>query len=273
MIQSVKPQNIFKRCEKKYLLGREQYDRLLPLLQTKMTQDDYGVHTICNIYFDTPQYDLIRTSIEKPVYKEKLRLRSYGVPGADDKVFIELKKKYKGVVYKRRVSVSLKEAADYFETGKHPETDSHVLREIDWFQSMYHTAPKIFIAYERCAYFSDEDFNLRVTFDQGIRFRKTNLDLSFGDWGLQLLQSGQVLMEIKISVAMPLWMSRMLSELEIYPASFSKYGVCYKDYLIDDMMSHYGTGPSTSNQAVVTPSVASRHRDYKTTHQGGGLSA
>ncbi len=237
MIQSLKPQTTFKRREKKYLLSREQYDRLLPLLQTKMTQDDYGVHTICNVYFDTPQYDLIRTSIEKPVYKEKLRLRSYGVPGADDKVFIELKKKYKGVVYKRRVSVSLKEAADYFKTGKQPETDSHVLSEIDWFQSRYHTTPKIFIAYERCAYFGNEDPNLRVTFDQGIRFRKTNLDLSFGDWGLPLLESRQVLMEIKISGAMPLWMSRMLSEIEIYPVSFSKYGVCYKDYLIGEKIS------------------------------------
>jgi len=237
MIQSAKPQTVFKRYEKKYLLSRDQYDRLLPLLQTKMIQDDYGMHTICNLYFDTPQYDLIRTSIEKPVYKEKLRLRSYGVPGADDKVFIELKKKYKGVVYKRRVSVSLREAADYLETGKHPETDSHVLSEIDWFQNMYHTMPKIFIAYERCAYFGDEDPNLRVTFDQGIRFRETNLDLSFGDWGRTLLESGQVLMEIKIPGAMPLWMSRMLSELELYPASFSKYGVCYKEHLIDEMLS------------------------------------
>ncbi|SCZ78758.1 polyphosphate polymerase domain-containing protein [Acidaminobacter hydrogenoformans] len=258
-----KPQTIFKRYEKKYLLSRGQYDALRPLLQEKMTQDAYGEHTICNLYFDTPEYDLIRTSIEKPVYKEKLRLRSYGVPAANDQVFLELKKKYKGIVYKRRVDLSLQEAADYLRYGKRPLSDSHVFNEIDWFQSMYHATPKVFIAYERSAWHGNEDANLRVTFDQGIRFRETALDLASGDWGQALLEDDRVLMEIKIPGAMPLWMSRMLSELKIYPASFSKYGVCYKAYLL---------GERLAGRAEVAKPAAFR-QDYHYAKQGGGLSA
>lgn len=258
-----KPQTVFKRYEKKYLLSRGQYDALLSQLQEKMTQDAYGEHTICNLYFDTPEYDLIRTSIEKPVYKEKLRLRSYGVPSAEDQVFIELKKKYKGVVYKRRVAVPLKEAADYLLGGKRPSADSHVLSEIDWFQSTYHVVPKVFIAYERCAWYSNEDPGLRVTFDRGIRFRETALDLAFGDWGQALLEEDRVLMEIKIPSAMPLWLSRCLSELKIYPVSFSKYGVCYKVYLFGERL----TGRVEEVKAEVP------RQDYHYERQGGGLSA
>lgn len=258
-----KPQTVFKRCEKKYLLSRDQYDALLSQLQEKMTQDVYGEHTICSLYFDTPEYDLIRTSIEKPVYKEKLRLRSYGVPSAEDQVFIELKKKYKGVVYKRRVAVSLKEAADYLFEGKRPSADSHVISEIDWFQSMYHVAPKVLIAYERCAWYGNEEPGLRVTFDRGIRFRETALDLAFGDWGQALLEEDRVLMEIKIPGAMPLWLSRLLSELKIYPTSFSKYGMCYKVYLFGEKLA--------VRDEEAKPAVS--RLDYHYTKQGGGLSA
>ena len=145
-------QEVFKRYEKKYMLTREQYNQLMSSLITKMCPDSYGKHTICNIYFDTPDYQLIRTSLDKPVYKEKIRLRSYGVPKEDDTVFLELKKKYDGVVYKRRVPMTLREARNYLYKGIKPEKGSQILREIDYAYQFYQTKPMVYLAYERIAF-------------------------------------------------------------------------------------------------------------------------
>lgn len=218
---------VFKRYEKKYMLMIEQYGALMQELQVYMQQDDYGQHTICNIYYDTPDYELIRTSIEKPVYKEKFRVRSYGVPGVEDLVFLELKKKYKGVVYKRRVPLSYKQAMEYLIEKKKPQEQTQIMKEIDWFMKMEQPVPKVFIAYDRIALFGKEDANLRVTFDTNIRFREENLNLANGDYGTPLMKENQVLMEIKIPGTMPLWMAHLLTKLEIYPTSYSKYGTCY----------------------------------------------
>ena len=229
------PQSNFKRYEKKYLIHRDQYSQILSAVAPYMCQDDYGRHTICCLYLDTPCWTLIRALAEKPVYKEKLRLRSYGVPDHDSQVFLELKKKYKGIVYKRRVGLSLKEAQAYLFEGLPPKASSQIQKEIDWFQSRYHTVPKLLIAYERQAFAGIEDPNLRITFDQNIRFRDHDLNLADGDWGQPLLNTGHVLMEIKIPGAMPLWMSRLLTALKVYPVSFSKCGLCYKASLLGEL--------------------------------------
>ncbi|TEB06040.1 VTC domain protein [Pelotomaculum schinkii] len=225
-------QDVFKRIEKKYLLSAQQHQALMPQLQGYMTQDRHGLHTICNLYFDTKSYELIRHSIEKPIYKEKLRLRSYGVPKPGDTVFLELKKKFEGVVYKRRIPLALEEARRYLLRHEKPRRSSQILCEIDWFLKRYQPVPKIYIAYDRLALFGNEDASLRITFDQNILFRESLLDLSKGNWGKPLLKPGNVLMEIKIPGAMPLWLSRLLTELEIYPTSFSKYGNIYKYHLL-----------------------------------------
>jgi hypothetical protein len=227
-----KIEGVFKRYEKKYLLDRRQYQELSKSLTGRMLPDRYGQYTICNIYFDTEDYRLIRASLEKPVYKEKLRLRSYGTPTGDDTVFIELKKKFKGVVYKRRVPIKMKEASAYLLAGKKPEASCQILKEIDWFISYYRPAPKVYIAYDRMAFHGQEDETLRITFDSGIRFREDFLELEKGDWGDLLMDPGQILMEIKTGKSIPLWLSRLLSELNIYPASYSKYGNCYKSHLL-----------------------------------------
>ena len=209
------------------MLTRHQYERLRELVSPYMTEDKYGLHTICSIYFDTDDDRLIRNSIEKPLYKEKLRLRSYGVPENDDsEVFLELKKKYKGIVYKRRESLTLSAAESYIQNGLFP-ADSQIFREIDYFRSYYGAYPKIFIAYDRIAMAGTRDTSLRMTFDFGIRCRRDELDLSAGDHGIELLSSGSVLLEIKILSAMPLWLSSSLSQLKLYPVSFSKYGQFY----------------------------------------------
>ncbi|GAB6179692.1 polyphosphate polymerase domain-containing protein [Desulfotomaculum defluvii] len=226
-------QNVFQRYEKKYLMDERQYQALIKFLHGKMTSNEYGRHTICNIYFDTPDFRLIRASIEKPVYKEKIRLRSYGVPKKEDTVFIELKKKYKGIVYKRRVSITLWEAEQYLLRRSKLQKPSQILKEIDCFLDFYQPInPKIYLAYDRIAMCSSENPDLRITFDTNIRWRENVLDLAKGVWGSPLLEAGQHLMEIKIPGAMPIWLSRGLSELGIFPTSYSKYGNCYKKYLI-----------------------------------------
>jgi len=223
-------QETFKRYEKKYLLSEKKYRMLRQKLQSGLHIDNYGKVTICNIYFDTPESLLIRTSLDKPVYKEKLRLRSYGTPARGDKVFIELKKKYKGIVYKRRVDMELSEAEHYLYDRNPARKPSQITREIDWILGYYEgLAPAMYISYNRIAMYGSEDPQLRVTFDSNILWRREQLSLEAGVWGSPLLEEGQRLMEIKIPGAMPLWLAHILDELEIYPVSFSKYGKGYQE--------------------------------------------
>ncbi len=227
-------QVVFERNELKYVLDGDTCAALSAALQSRLIPDRYGQYTISSIYFDTKDYQLIRTSLEKPVYKEKFRLRSYGVPGPEDSVFLELKKKYRGVIYKRRAVLSLAEADQYLLHGKQPAEQTQILREIDWTVRRYSLQPKVLLAYDRKAFYVEAQPDLRVTFDHDIRWRRTALDLSAGDQGQLLLESGMVLMEIKIPGAMPLWLSHMLAEFAVFPTSFSKYGTCYKKILLEN---------------------------------------
>ncbi|MBQ9765784.1 MAG: polyphosphate polymerase domain-containing protein [Lachnospiraceae bacterium] len=225
-------QTVFKRYEKKYMLTEVQYKQLLDVIDEHMKVDEYGKHTICNIYFDTDDYRLIRTSIEKPLYKEKLRLRSYGIPGLDSKVFLEIKKKFDGVVYKRRITFPLSTAYSYIDGNTDISVkNEQIRREIDYFMDYYHPTPKMYIAYDRIAYFCEDDKDFRITFDSNIRFRKDELLLERGDHGEKLLADDMHLMELKIAGAIPLWLVSALSEYKIYPTSFSKYGTIYKKLL------------------------------------------
>ncbi len=227
-------QMVFNRIEKKYLLTADSYERLRDALRSYMEEDEYGLHTICNIYYDTPDYHLIRRSIEKPVYKEKLRLRSYGIPREDSKVFLEIKKKYNKVVNKRRISLGLQEAYRYLEEGVRPEKDSQILREMDFFLERYPLQKGLYLAYDRRALFGKEDPEFRLTFDTNIRCRWEEMELERGDYGHFLLPAGCRLMESKVMGSTPLWFSSLLSSLHIYPASFSKYGYFYKEKLAEN---------------------------------------
>ena len=222
----------FRRYEKKYWLTAAQQRLLLDRMQPYMRPDRYGQYTICNIYYDTPDYRLIRASLEKPVYKEKLRVRSYGVPEANGKVFVELKKKFDGVVYKRRVTTEITQVGLLLSDGGHAADFGQIGREIGYFQSFYRTEPKVFIGYDRLAFAGAEDEELRITFDTGLRWRESELDLRLGDYGAPILSDDRVLMEIKIPGTAPLWLSRLLSKIGAFPTSFSKYGACYRDHLL-----------------------------------------
>lgn len=222
----------FKRYEIKYFLSPEQYSSLLCGMKMYMSPDEYGKTSICNIYYDTDDWDLIRRSAEKPVYKEKLRIRSYGVPEENGRVFIEIKKKFSGVVYKRRISSVARIAEKFLQSPIAASNASQIEKEIKWFQLYHRTKPKVFIGYDRIAYIGRDDPDLRITFDTNMRWRDYDLDLRFGDYGKPIIETDKILMEIKIPGVCPMWLARLLSEIGTFPASFSKYGACYANHLI-----------------------------------------
>lgn len=219
---------IFKRVEKKYMLTREQYEYLVGAISPYMAPDQYGETEIRNIYFDNADNELIETSLLKPTYKEKLRLRSYGVPKMDSTVFFEIKKKYRGIVYKRRISMKLKEAYAYIDGGKLPESiEGNIPTEIDYMMNRYSLTPKAFISYKRVAWTCENDPDLRITFDRDITSRYDDTRLESTADGHKILPKDTVLIEIKIPGAMPLWLAHILSEKNIFPHSFSKFGTAH----------------------------------------------
>ena len=230
---------IFQRIERKYLLDEVTKKRLLQRAKDLLILDAYGKSTICSLYLDTPEHRIIRSSIDAGAYKEKLRLRSYGTPTEGATVYLELKKKYQGVVYKRRVSLPLCAAKAYL-SGKRPAGDGQIWREIDYAMGFYGwPAPAMLISYEREAYTWAEDPTFRVTFDSAPRARNVDLLLEKGSAGWPLLPIGTQLMEVKSSGAMPLAFSRLLNELSIRPTSFSNYGTAYTSaYVADEKISH-----------------------------------
>lgn len=236
-------QTVFKRYELKYMLTQEQKKKVLEAMAPYMALDKFGRTTIRNIYFDTDSYRLIRHSIEKPAYKEKLRIRSYSQADPDSTVFVELKKKYKHVVYKRRVSLPEEEAMEWICKEHHCHMDTQISKEIDYFLDYYETLhPAVFLSYEREAFYSRDKSDFRVTFDDTILCRQDDLSLESEVYGTPILPEGMVLMEIKCSGGIPLWMVHVLSEEHIYKTSFSKYGTAYKTMIYPKLMevAHYG---------------------------------
>ena len=229
--------DVFERIETKFLLDDMQYTELMKRLENMAAIDSYGKTSILNIYFDTPDYKLIERSLEKPVYKEKLRLRTYGIANDETNAFIEIKKKYKGVVYKRRISMPYAKAVDYLVNGKEIEKRSQISDEIDYFMQFYKgIRPAMAISYDRIAMAGIHDPELRITFDTNIRWRTDKLSLTEGNVGKDILLPGQHLMELKIAGAMSVEMARMLDELNIRQTSFSKYGRGYQDLMSEKYM-------------------------------------
>jgi hypothetical protein len=225
-------QAVFKRYELKYMMTKKQQKAVLEAMLPYMKLDDFGHTTIRNIYFDTDSYRLVRRSIEKPIYKEKLRIRSYKQATENDKVFVELKKKYDDVVYKRRESITLGNTRKWLELGTNFPTDTQIGREIDYFFEFYQTlAPKVFLSYEREAFYSLDGSDFRVTFDENILAREEELSLGCDVWGEKLIDDNMVLMEIKTSGGFPLWMTKVLTQQKIYKTSFSKYGTAYENMI------------------------------------------
>ena len=226
-------QQIFRRIEKKYLLDQNTYQLLMDSLQDFVVPDKYPKSSIRNIYYDTNDHRLIRTSLDKPVYKEKFRVRCYGDVDESSSVFVELKKKYKGVVYKRRVGMTLEESKNFIHNSKILGKDLQIESEILYFLQYYNLTPAMSISYDRLSFCGKDDKELRITFDTNIIYRDKDLMLEKGVGGKQLLDTGQYVMEIKIPDSMPLWLAEILDNLKIYPTSFSKYGKAYLQTFYD----------------------------------------
>lgn len=226
----------FRRHELKYLLDAAQYGAVREAMEGRMRPDEYGKNRICNLYFDTPDFRVIRRSLEKPIYKEKLRLRSYGVATAESRVFAELKKKYRSVVYKRRVTMT-RDGAEAFL--RDPRPIGQIEREIAYFLSVYPSvAPAVWLSYAREAFFGADDPELRVTFDTDVLARWEELSLGGGIYGDPVLPRDRILMEVKVSDAVPLWLARCFSACGIRQTSFSKYGTAYLQRAEDQ--KHFG---------------------------------
>ena len=225
--------NVFKRYEIKYMLEEEQKQRLLEAMEPYMAPDKYGRTTIRNLYFDTDDYRLIRRSLERPVYKEKLRLRSYAQVQPGQPVFVELKKKYNGVVYKRRLAMREDLAAQWLGGGLCPD-ESQIAREIDYVLQYYSALrPRVFLSYEREAYFDRQDGVFRITFDKNILCRQDRLSLGEEPGGLPILDAGKTLMEIKTTGGIPLWLTQALTRERIFKTAFSKYGKAYQTMILN----------------------------------------
>lgn len=224
--------NTFKRYEQKYLLSESQYEYIMLSIGEHMKPDEHGFYPISNLYYDTDNFELIRSSIEKPAYKEKLRMRCYGQSTDGSTVFFELKKKFNGVVYKRRASLPYNKAIAFAQSGICPDKNDQIQYEIAAFLAHKPVQPRVFIYYERKAFVDEHNPSLRITFDSNLRFRQHKLTLADAPEGTEILPDGQALMEIKASSAFPLWLCKILSQSKAYPTSFSKYGTCYKKFII-----------------------------------------
>ena len=228
-------QMVFKRYEKKYIIDSEKYKEVKNYLTYNAVPDKYGKSRVCSLYYDTPDKRIIRASIEGPVYKEKLRLRSYGLPESGKPCFLELKKKYKGVVFKRRISADYRDILSYMRGEINGIPESQILRETDYFKRFYgELKPTADIFYDREAFYDRTDGDVRLTLDSNVLARGYDFDLENGIYGERVLEKGLYILEVKTAGAMPVWIAEMLNGLKIYPASFSKYGTAYKNGLLTE---------------------------------------
>ena len=236
--------SVFKRYELKYLMNEDQASAVRNALEENMRQDRYGRSAIRNIYFDTPDFILARRSIAKPLYKEKLRFRSYGTPSEDDEIFVELKKKYDSVVYKRRLTMPLRDAMDWF-CGDGTGPDTQIGEEIGYMKMRYPgIRPAMFLSYDREAFCGERCRELRITIDSNILARTDDVDLTSHTGGHPVLPEGYTLMEIKTMYGYPQWLRDVLNSSRLYKSSFSKYGNAYKEMILRKVPEEFMRLPS-----------------------------
>ncbi len=237
----------FKRVEMKYMLDSAKKDAFIEALGSNLVPDDYPESDIMNIYYDTTDYHLARRSLERPIYKEKLRLRTYGVPCNETPAFLEIKKKFKGIVYKRRITLPYEEAVSAMNNGTPLNREGQIVREIEALRAHYGSlSKKTVVSYHRTSYYLKDDPSFRITFDNDIRYRNSSTDLSSGIFGKKLLSDDMSIMEIKVSGAMPLSIAHTLSSLNITKGRFSKYGSAYES-------ENLSTYPGYTTSRALTP--------------------
>jgi SPX domain protein involved in polyphosphate accumulation len=224
----------FQRYEQKYLLNAFQYREVLDIINEFACEDEYGLSTVYSVYYDTEDFKITQKSLDKSAYKEKLRLRSYGIPHIGDNVFLELKKKFRGITYKERIVVpfsGVEKILDLDSVPRNPRNNNYIFHEINWFLKYYRPVPQLMICYDRTAFRGTNDRLLRITFDANVRWCVSSLDFLQGRFGTPLLDENEYLMEIKTAQSMPYSLSCYLSKLKIFPLSFSKYRTAYEGFM------------------------------------------
>lgn len=224
---------IFRRVEKKYIINKKEYEIIMKKIREYVVQDEYGKSTICNIYMDTDNYDLISHSITKPFFKDKVRLRSYNTPTKNSTVYLEIKRKVDGVVGKRRIAMKLNDFDNYIDKNDVIRADNNqIISELEYYFNMYNLSKKMYISYEREAYYQKDNSDFRVTFDSNVKARTYSLNLDKGAYGQNILAPDKYIMEVKTLGAMPLWFVKILNECKIMPCGFSKYGEAYTQLVL-----------------------------------------
>lgn len=232
-------QQVFKRTEIKYLVSEKQVQELMWLIEPYLKKDEYFKGTNCSVYYDDENRYLAIHSLEKPLYKEKIRIRSYGVPRLNDTVFLEIKKKFNGIGSKRRIPVKLADFYEYEKTGKLTTNSPIIKAELDECFKRYHLKPTMYLAYDRTSYCGKDDPSFRLTFDRNVRSRNNDLRLEAGDHGKKFFENNEVVMEVKAINRYPLFFVHALSKLKIYPASFSKYGRVTEKVIFQKGVNNY----------------------------------
>lgn len=285
----------FERKEKKYLISTEQCQAIKEGLASHMRLDDYGATRIDSLYLDTPNRSLICRSLEKPLYKEKLRIRSYGPFSEADSVFVEIKKKYKGIVYKRRVRMSPEGARRYANGLAYEDAQKQfpiedcpvekelapgkvqIAREIDAFFGRYDgLAPSMLISCMREAWCpidsEDDDCVDRITFDEDICY----VDLMEASSVMRrpVTAPDQVVMEVKCAGGYPTWLCDILSSVAAYPRSFSKYGNAYKRVLAEQgavQVAQSASGKVSIHRIPTAGERFARHEELIGPSEGYGV--
>ncbi|MCL1787878.1 MAG: polyphosphate polymerase domain-containing protein [Defluviitaleaceae bacterium] len=223
-------ESIFRRQEVKFVITDAQRGQIYDFVAGRIPPDVFGKYLVQSLYFDTDHWDVICTSIDKPLFKEKLRLRCYGVPNLHSTMYLELKKKYRGIVHKRRIAFPMAELEHKSVRDIAAADTTQVGRELNFYLQSMPVHEKVHISYHRAAF--EDDSGLRITFDTDVRFRTNLLDYQHPDGGRPILPPGLTVIEVKTLGGIPMWLARAFSNLSIYPTSFSKYGVGYKKYIV-----------------------------------------
>ena len=264
---------IFERREKKFLVEQQRLESFLNKIHTHLTPDERGVTKVSSLYYDTPENTLISRSLEKPVYKEKLRIRAYGEVSSDSIVFVELKKKFKGIVYKRRFGCALNDSYAFMQNGK-GMSDTFLCSQEMQGQTMSDTTlakrnylevkacknryrklePKMLIVTNRLALYTNDGSGVRLTIDFQPCFDSQNLKLDSQAPHQSLIDEDVCILEIKSANALPMWMIEAMSEARIRPQSFSKYGHAFK--ISKEVNMAKGSEMAKSNVSGVYPKHA-----------------
>lgn len=253
----------FKRYEIKYFLLKEKAEELVLRLYPHMVLDPHcpggESYRISSIYFDTDDRYFIRHSMSRPLYKEKFRMRSYGGQKSDcDMVFLEIKRKFDRIVSKRRAILTLKQAEEFVNKSVRPEVSGYmnnqVVDEMAFFLGTYRVRPSAYIGYNRVAFSGKHDLGLRVTFDTDIVARRNELTLRSPSNGERLIDERKALMEIKFSYSVPIWLSSLLSEFDLFRRGYSKYGNEHELLVANEGRLYAGDAINPAGQDTIRPS-------------------